>query len=179
MGDIMKHLYLILCSTLILHASDISAPIDRDSDGEIVIPVTTSDWEVSLGSLPTPPHELCEQMIDYFFKGNGEHIRDRILPKLQRQLENVWHHKKVTRLQTLTVSERKLDPSIEKFIVKRVAYAMEEALDEERSERERFESEAKNRVTKTRAALLTAAATIISALITGGLSIGVTLSSCE
>lgn len=139
---------------------------------QITIEMTTP---IPDNSMDTPLRDLCDDMIYYYFKGNGTKIRDQIKPYLERKLNSSWKRQKISRMQGLELkrSSVKIDPDIERFITKRVSQAMEEAFMEEHEVRMRFQNEADSKVTKNQVAVITAVTGVVTAAITAGVTIAI------
>lgn len=127
-------------------------------------------------SMSTPIRDLCDEMIHYYFKGNGEHIRDHIKPYLQRRLDSSWKKQKLSRLNDIDLKRLsvKVEPDVERYINKKVSQAMEEAFQEEHETRMRYQTEARERCSKNKVAAITAITGVVTAAIAAGVTLAIT-----
>jgi len=128
----------------------------------------------------TPTREIAEIMISHFFDGNGESIRERLRPHLERKLESTKRKSKLIRVKNISPGDSpdRIDGDIAKFITRKVSKAMEDALQEQSDAALRFQNESANRVTKKNVALITSVTSILTALAAAGVTIAVTFGSC-
>lgn len=165
-------LFMVLC----LHGADdlsSSSFTGNPPTGEIVI--SLQDYQEH-----TPTREIAEIMISHFFDGNGESIRERLRPYLERKLESTKRKSKLIRVKNIPSGDSpdRIDGDIAKFITRKVSKAMEEALQEQSDAALRFQNESANRVTKKNVALITSVTSILTALAAAGVTIAVTFGSC-
>lgn len=159
-------LFIFLCWSLFMVAAD----------QEISIEMTTPIPE---NSGDTPLRDLCDDMIFYYFKGNGEKIRDQIKPYLERRLNSSWKRQKINRMQNIELKRLSstIEPDIERYINKKVSQSMEEAFDEEHQTRMRYQTEAGERCSKNQVAVITAITGVITAAIAAGVTLAITFGS--
>lgn len=168
-------LYVILLfQVFITCASD--SPTSSSIESENKKEVTIEMEPISEASMSTPTRDICDEMIYYYFKGNGEKIRDQIKPYLQRRIQSPWKKQKLSSIQSIDLkrSSTIVDPEVEKYINKKVSQAMEEAFEEERRERIHFEAEARERCSKNQVAAITAITGVITAAIAAGVTLAIT-----
>ncbi len=150
------------------------------SDSSSHIPsIITEMPSTPIPSDSTPIRDICDDMINYYFKGNGEQIRDQIKPYLQRRLDASWKKTKIRQLEQVPLhrSSIQLDPLIERYINKKVSQALEEALTEEHQTRLRYQSEAGEKISKNQVAVITAITGVITAAITAGVTLAIALAT--
>jgi len=159
----MWYLLLVVVS---IYASEIS---------DVVVDINSAASSAlgASSSLDTPVRDICDEMIYYYFKGNGIHIRDQIKPYLQQRLASPLKKKKLARLDDIELkrASTKVEPEIEDYINKKVSRAIEDAFQEEYRRRIHYQEESHSRLTKPKAAIITA----ITSLVTAGITAGVTL----
>lgn len=126
-------------------------------------------------SMSTPMRNICDDMILYYFKGNGVHIRDQIKPYLERRLNQSWKRTKIQALESVPLGREsvQLEPELERFIIKKVSQALEEAFAEEHQTRLRYQSEARERLTKNKVAVITTVTNMVTALVTAGITLAI------
>jgi len=164
----MWYLLLVVVS---IYASD---------NSDVVVDVSLAASSISITpSLDTPVRDICDEMIYYYFKGNGEHIRDQIKPYLQQRLASPLKKKKLARLDDIALlrASTKVDPDVQDYINKKVSRAIEDAFQEERRRRIHYQEESHSRLTKPKAAVITAVASLITAGITAGVTLAITFGS--
>lgn len=156
---------LLLLLSLRIWPSEDSGPHD------IVIELTP----MSDASMSTPNRDICDEMIYYYFKGNGEKIRDQIKPYLQRRLQSSWKRQKLASIESIDLkrSSTVVNHEIERYINKKVSQAMEEAFEEEHETRMRYQSEARERCSKNKVAAITALTGVVTAAIAAGVTLAI------
>jgi len=157
---------ILLLLSLSIWPSDDSGPHD------IVIEMTP----MSDSSMNTPTRDICDEMIHYYFKGNGEKIRDQIKPYLQRRLQSSWKRQKLASIESIDLkrSSTVVNPEIERYINKKVSQAMEEAFEEEHETRMRYQTESRERCSKNQVAAITAITGVVTAAIAAGVTLAIT-----
>lgn len=167
--------YFLFIASILTAADDLSSSsfTGDTHTGEIVICLQNHQEH-------TPTREIAEIMINHFFEGNGESIRDRLRPHLERKLENTKRKSKLIRVKNIPPGDSpdRIDGDIAKFISRKVSQAMEDALKEQTDSASHYQNEAANRVTKKKVALIASATSILTALAAAGVTIAVTFGSC-
>lgn len=158
----MMFIIFLLFHSIYLYASDM---------GEITVDTN----KLSELSISTPTRDICDEMIHYYFKGNGEKIRDQIKPYLQRKLQSTWKRQKLDRIEAMNLkrSSTVVDSDLEKYINKKVSQAMEEAFEEEHQIRMRYQSEVRERCSKNQVAAITAITGVVTAAIAAGVTLAI------
>jgi len=147
-----------------------------ESSHEVAIEMAAvTDTPQAESSMSTPTRDICDEMIYYYFKGNGEKIRDQIKPYLQRRLQSSWKRKKLTSIESIDLkrSSTVVDPGVERYINKKVSQAMEEAFQEEHETRLRYQHEARERCSKNQVAAITAITGVVTAAIAAGVTLAI------
>lgn len=125
-------------------------------------------------SSSTPSRDIMDALALRFFK-NDDKLLERLRPLLESKIELALTKKKIPPSITLLIDEENLtlDPNLERFMATTITKAMKIAFDSEIQSKLQYQEQAADRISKPKVALITSIATVITALITAGVTVAV------